>query len=93
MKRSPRAPQRPLSDLRAPIISHLSLQEGELRPQLLDRFGMSVTVETLQDSKQRTQLVMDRLAYEKDPDALVESCRPEQVGKRVWAWKQGVCWD
>jgi hypothetical protein len=40
---------------------------------------MSVTVETLQDSKQRTQLVIDRLAYEQDPDALVESCRPQQV--------------
>ncbi len=35
-------------------------QEGELRPQLLDRFGMSVNVATLQDTKQRTQMVMDR---------------------------------
>lgn len=35
-------------------------QEGELRPQLLDRFGMSVNVATLQDTKQRTQLVLDR---------------------------------
>lgn len=35
-------------------------QEGELRPQLLDRFGMSVMVTTLQDTKQRTALVMDR---------------------------------
>ena len=35
-------------------------QEGELRPQLLDRFGMSVNVATLQDTKLRTQLVMDR---------------------------------
>ena len=38
--------------------------EGELRPQLLDRFGTSVNVVTLQDTAQRTQLVMDRLAYE-----------------------------
>ncbi|MEW5299462.1 MAG: hypothetical protein WDW38_004509 [Sanguina aurantia] len=52
--------------------------EGELRPQLLDRFGMSVMVTTLQDTKQRTALVMDRMAYEKDPDALVEAARPEQ---------------
>lgn len=32
-------------------------QEGELRPQLLDRFGMSVNVQTLQDVDQRTKLV------------------------------------
>ncbi|KAG1655040.1 hypothetical protein FOA52_008791 [Chlamydomonas sp. UWO 241] len=51
-------------------------QEGELRPQLLDRFGMSVTVATLQDGTQRTQLVLDRLAYETDPDALAEVARP-----------------
>ncbi|KXZ56004.1 hypothetical protein GPECTOR_2g1556 [Gonium pectorale] len=52
--------------------------EGELRPQLLDRFGMSVNVGTLVDTKQRTQMVLDRLAYESDPDAFVDSCRPEQ---------------
>jgi Mg-chelatase subunit ChlI len=55
------------------------MQEGELRPQLLDRFGMSVQVATLQDSKQRTQMVLDRMAYEQDPDALCEVARPDQV--------------
>ena len=43
-------------------------QEGELRPQLLDRFGMSVMVGTMVDTKARTQMVLDRLAYEEDPD-------------------------
>ena len=38
--------------------------EGELRPQLLDRFGLSVDVSTLQDMEQRVQLVLDRMAYE-----------------------------
>jgi hypothetical protein len=38
--------------------------EGELRPQLLDRFGLSVNVSTLADVQQRTQMVLDRLAYE-----------------------------
>lgn len=40
----------------------LLLQEGELRPQLLDRFGMSVNVRTLTDVGSRTQLVLDRCA-------------------------------
>ncbi|GFR44883.1 hypothetical protein Agub_g6227, partial [Astrephomene gubernaculifera] len=52
--------------------------EGELRPQLLDRFGMSVNVGTLQDTQQRTQMVLDRMAYDTDPDAFVSGCLAEQ---------------
>lgn len=44
--------------------SHLVVQEGEMRPQLLDRFGMSVSVSTMMDVDVRTQMVLDRLAYE-----------------------------
>ena len=40
------------------------VQEGELRPQLLDRFGMSVNVTTLLDVDVRTQMVLDKMAYE-----------------------------
>lgn len=40
------------------------VQEGELRPQLLDRFGMSVNVTTLLDVEVRTQMVLDKMAYE-----------------------------
>ena len=35
-----------------------------MRPQLLDRFGLSVNVSTMQDTKVRTQMVLDRLAYD-----------------------------
>lgn len=35
-------------------------------------------VSTLQDSAQRTALVLDRIAYEQDPDALFEVARPQQ---------------
>ena len=35
-----------------------------MRPQLLDRFGLCVNVATMQDTKARTQMVLDRLAYE-----------------------------
>lgn len=41
------------------------MQEGELRPQLLDRFGMSVNVLTMQDVPARTRMVMDRMAFER----------------------------
>jgi Mg-chelatase subunit ChlI len=39
-------------------------QEGELRPQLLDRFGLSVNVATLQDTDTRVELVISRMQYE-----------------------------
>ena len=41
-----------------------ALQEGELRPQLLDRFGTSVVVTTMQSIAARTQMVLDRIAFE-----------------------------
>ena len=42
-------------------------EEGELRPQLLDRFGLSVDVRTPKDIKQRLEVVRRRDAFERDP--------------------------
>jgi len=47
-------------------------EEGELRPQLLDRFGLSVDVSTPQDIEQRIQIVRLRDAYEQDAKAFHE---------------------
>ena len=44
-------------------------EEGELRPQLLDRFGLSVDVGTPQDIDERIRIVRGRDAYERDPEA------------------------
>jgi magnesium chelatase subunit I len=44
-------------------------EEGELRPQLLDRFGMSVEVQTPTDLAQRSEVVRRRDQYERDPAA------------------------
>jgi magnesium chelatase subunit I len=44
-------------------------EEGELRPQLLDRFGLSVEVRTPQDLGSRVQVVRRRDAFERDPAA------------------------
>lgn len=57
-------------------------QEGELRPQLLDRFGLSVNVSTILDVDIRTQMVLDRIAYDKDPDAFCEGAEEEQQALR-----------
>jgi len=52
-------------------------EEGELRPQLLDRFGMACNISTIYDMEQRVDLVMNRLEYEANPEAYIESCKEE----------------
>ncbi|MBT9455496.1 MAG: magnesium chelatase ATPase subunit I [Burkholderiaceae bacterium] len=44
-------------------------EEGELRPQLLDRFGLSVEVRTPTEIAQRVEVVRRRDAFERDPEA------------------------
>ncbi len=47
-------------------------EEGELRPQLLDRFGLSVEVRTPEDLQTRIEVIRRRDDYERDPAAFVE---------------------
>ncbi|MEX1164586.1 MAG: ATP-binding protein, partial [Nitriliruptor sp.] len=51
------------------LIGTMNPEEGELRPQLLDRFGLTVEVVAPHDPTQRAEVVRRRLAYETDPDA------------------------
>ena len=46
-------------------------EEGELRPQLLDRFGLSVEVKTPGDLPTRIEVVRRRDAFERDPEGFV----------------------
>lgn len=50
-------------------------EEGELRPQLLDRFGLSVDVETPTDLETRIEVVRRRDAFDRNPDGFAESWR------------------
>ena len=50
------------------LIGTMNPDEGELRPQLLDRFGLSAEVETVFSLAQRKQIVQQRLAYDRDAD-------------------------
>jgi len=60
-------------------------EEGELRPQLLDRFGLSVEVRTPQDLATRVQVVRLRDEYERDPNAFAEKWKRKdaKVRKRI----------
>ena len=55
-------------------------EEGELRPQLLDRFGMSVEVRTVRDPEQRVQVVEQRSEFDSDPDRFLgQFTEPQQT--------------
>src|SRR5689334_6911251 len=49
------------------LVGTMNPEEGELRPQLLDRFGLTVEAAASRDPAQRAEVVRRRLAYEADP--------------------------
>lgn len=51
------------------LIGTMNPEEGELRPQLLDRFGLTVDVHASRDVDVRVEVIRQRMAYEADPDA------------------------
>ncbi|WP_248580618.1 magnesium chelatase subunit D family protein [Nocardioides sp. InS609-2] len=50
------------------LVGTMNPEEGELRPQLLDRFGLTVEVAASRDPAVRVDVVRRRLAYDADPD-------------------------
>ena len=57
-------------------------EEGELRPQLLDRFGLSVEVRTPEDIKLRIDVVRRRDAFERDPAAFTAKWHKDDLRVR-----------
>jgi magnesium chelatase subunit D len=51
------------------LVGTMNPEEGELRPQLLDRFGLTVDVAASREPRQRAEVVRRRLDYEADPAA------------------------
>jgi magnesium chelatase subunit I len=62
-------------------------EEGELRPQLLDRFGLSVDVVTSQDVAQRVEAVKRREAFDRDSSAFIAAheAADAKIRKRITA--------
>jgi len=53
-------------------------EEGELRPQLLDRFGMHAEIRTVKDPKLRVKVVEERTSFDQTPDIWVENYEKQQ---------------
>ncbi|MFJ2190882.1 putative cobaltochelatase [Kitasatospora sp. NPDC087861] len=49
------------------LVGTMNPEEGELRPQLLDRFGLTVEIAATRDPVERAEVVRRRLAYDADP--------------------------
>jgi len=53
-------------------------EEGELRPQLLDRFGMHAEIRTVKEPALRVQIVEQRGEFDQNPPVFLEKCQGEQ---------------
>lgn len=60
------------------LVGTMNPEEGDLRPQLLDRFGLSVRVEGERMLELRTEILQRRLAYDRSPELFVADYKPEQ---------------
>ncbi|MEM2202705.1 MAG: VWA domain-containing protein [Candidatus Bathyarchaeia archaeon] len=60
------------------FIGTMNPEEGELRPQLLDRFPLSVTVEPITSAKDRMEIVKRNMEFEANPEKFYEKYKPMQ---------------
>ncbi len=67
-------------------------EEGELRPQLLDRFALAVDVVSEKDVQQRTEVIRRRLAFEADPKGFCQLYAAEEyeLVKRIEQAKEAI---
>ncbi|MFG2866196.1 putative cobaltochelatase [Streptomyces sp. NPDC048338] len=64
------------------LVGTMNPEEGELRPQLLDRFGLTVEVAASREPEQRVEVVRRRLAYDDDPAAFAARWADEERALR-----------
>lgn len=67
------------------LVGTMNPEEGDLRPQLLDRFGLSVVVEGEREHTSRVEIMKRRLAFESNREAFIQSYADEEqdLARRV----------
>ncbi|MGP3736667.1 putative cobaltochelatase [Streptomyces sp. GDS52] len=65
------------------LVGTMNPEEGELRPQLLDRFGLTVEVSASREPDQRVEVVRRRLAYDDDPAGFAARWADEEAAVRA----------
>ncbi|MCQ2078565.1 MAG: ATP-binding protein [archaeon] len=59
------------------LVGTMNPEEGDLRPQLLDRFGLSLDIKGERDVKMRAMVVKRRVEYDMDPEAFIARCQKD----------------
>jgi magnesium chelatase subunit I len=67
-------------------------EEGELRPQLLDRFGMHAEIRTIRDPKLRVKIVEERISFDQSPLLWFEKYEKDQetIQNRIISAQQSL---
>ncbi len=67
------------------LVGTMNPEEGDLRPQLLDRFALCVDVHGVLNAQARMQIIERNLAFEEDPEGFYEEWRPheEALARRI----------
>ncbi len=60
------------------LVGTMNPEEGDLRPQLLDRFALSVDIHGILDPRQRVQIMERNIAFESDAEAFREEWLPKE---------------
>ncbi|TCI93739.1 VWA domain-containing protein [Tenacibaculum sp. M341] len=66
-------------DSRFCLVGTMNPEEGALRPQLLDRFGLNVLIETPKDISVRKQIADHRFSFDTNPEAFYETFKNQEV--------------
>ncbi len=59
------------------LVGTMNPEEGELRPQLLDRFGLCVTITGIGSIEERVRIMEQRVAFDEDPEGFREKWQEE----------------
>lgn len=72
------------------LVGTMNPEEGELRPQLLDRFGLAVDVVASNNPEVRVEIIQRRLAYEANPEQFVQNwaAQDEEISQRIHVARQ-----
>ena len=67
------------------LVGTMNPEEGDLRPQLLDRFALSVEIHGIRDARERVLIMQRNLAFEADPDGFRQQWlqREEELSHQI----------
>ena len=64
------------------LIGTMNPEEGDLRPQFIDRFGLAVEIDHIRDAERRADVIRRRIAYESNPGAFQDGWADTEATER-----------